>query len=352
MKIRPPKDLLEKRAVIKVFGVGGGGSNAVSHMFDKKLHGVEIIALNTDVQALAVARAAVRIQLGEKLSKGLGVGGKPELGRMAAEETRRRLEHTIAGTDLLFIVAGMGGGTGTGGAPVIASVARSMGVLTIGIVTKPFKFEGSFRQKQAEDGIREMRDFCDTAIIVPNEKILSLYKRETGVAESFKQADEVLYQAVKSVSDIITRLGVINRDMADLKSVLKSSKEAYIGMGESRGTPDRAREAALRAINNPLLEEVSLNGAGKLLVTIFGGDDVTIGEITEAMELIRARCNSDAHIFFGQVLDPGMHGIFKIAVIAADFAKQAVKMESEKKFKQEDYWKRPAFEIWKPRKLT
>ncbi|MCB4791085.1 MAG: cell division protein FtsZ [Elusimicrobia bacterium] len=350
MKINISKDSFEKYAVIKVLGVGGGGSNAVSCMFNRII-GVEFFAINTDAQALAKAFAGTKVHIGEKLTKGLGVGGNPEIGRQAAEESKQRLTEILAQTDLVFITAGMGGGTGTGGAPVIASIARSLGVLSIGIVTKPFKFEGRVRAKQAENGIMEMKQYCDATIVIPNEKIIKMCDNQMDARNAFKYVDDVLHKIVKSVSEIITKHGMINRDMADLRSILKNSGEAFIGMGESSSQSGRAAEAAMKALSNPLLEDVTINGAGKILVTIFGGMDVTIGEIEEAMDIVHARVSSDAHIFYGQVLDPELHGTFKIAVVATDFASQDKEVEKEKKLNEEEYWKQPAFKIWKPRKL-
>ena len=353
MRIKLSVGTSEKFAVIKVIGVGGGGSNAVSHMFDQKIHGVEFIVANTDIQALAKTTAPTKVQLGEKISKGLGVGGNPEIGRQATEENSRRINHILVGTDMVFIVAGMGGGTGTGGAPVVASIAKQLGVLTIGIVTKPFNFEGKARMKQAENGILNMKEHCDTTIVIPNEKILTMYDRQTNAQNTFRNVDSVLSNTVRSVSEIITKHGLINRDMADLRSILQNSGEAFIGMGESSSEAVRAREAANKAVSSPLLEEVTINGAGKVLVNIFGGMDITIGEIDEAMEIIHSRVSKDAHIFYGQVLDPALRGTFRIAVVATDFAKQVNEAKAiNRKQNEPGYWDAPAYQEWQTRKLT
>ncbi|MFH1367706.1 MAG: cell division protein FtsZ [Elusimicrobiota bacterium] len=352
MDIKLSVEASEKRAVIKVIGVGGGGSNAVSHMVDQKIQGVEFIAANTDVQALAKSAAPTKVQLGEKISKGLGVGGNPVMGRQCTEENSRRLNHMLAGTDMVFITAGMGGGTGTGGAPVVASIAKSLGVLTIGIVTKPFIFEGKVRMQQAENGILNMKDHCDTTIVIPNEKVLSLHDKQTNAQSAFKNVDAVLCRTVRSVSEIITKHGMINRDMADLKAILQNSGEAFIGMGESFNQTTRAKDAANQAVNSPLLEEVTINGAGRVLVNIFGGMDITIGEIEEAMDIIHSRVSRDAHIYYGQVLDQALRGTFRISVVATDFTKQVKAAEIDRKKDEKGYWDEPAFKVWQSRKLT
>jgi cell division protein FtsZ len=261
IKIRIPNETSpEHPAVLKVVGVGGGGSNAINRMITAGIHGVEFITINTDVQALRRSVAPIRIQIGEQISRGLGVGGNPTIGQQAAEESRERVKEMLEGTDMIFITAGMGGGTGTGAAPVIANIARSLGILTVGVVTKPFEFEHRIRLLQAEEGIKNLRNYTDTLIIIPNEKIFTIVDDKTPIEDAFRIVDDVLRQAVQSISDVITTPGEINVDFADVRTIMQGSGEALMGIGESAGD-NRAVEAARKAISSPLLDNISIDGA-------------------------------------------------------------------------------------------
>ncbi|MEO7454351.1 MAG: cell division protein FtsZ, partial [Fimbriimonadales bacterium] len=310
-----------QHAVIKVIGVGGGGSNAVNRMIEAGIHGVDFIAMNTDIQVLEPSKAASTLQLGTNATKGLGAGGNPEVGRMAAEESRNQIRELINGSDMVFITAGMGGGTGTGAAPVIAELAKEVGALTIGVVTKPFSFEGPRRGLLADQGIRELSRIVDTIITIPNERLLPVVDRRTTLQEAFRVADDVLRQGVQAISDIITIPGVINVDFADVRSIMSNSGPALMGIGYGAGE-HRAQQAAQSAVSNPLLE-TSIDGASRLLVTITAGDDLTIAEANEAMSFIQGlSSNENANIIFGTVVDERMEGDVRITVLASGFGEE------------------------------
>jgi len=305
-------------ANIKVIGIGGGGGNAINRMVSSDIKGVEFIAANTDAQALRNSLAGYRLQLGANLTKGLGVGGDPDKGRLATEEDRDAIKEILIGADMVFITAGMGGGTGTGGAPVIAEIAKELGALTVGVVTKPFMFEGPIRYKQAEEGLKNMKKKVDTLIVIPNQRLFAIIDEATPALDAFKVADDVLRQAVQSISEIITSHGMINVDFADVKTIMIGAGEALMGMGQGRGK-DRAVKAAKSAIDCPLLEDVSIAGAKGILVNITGNKDITMFEIKEAMDLIHEASASGANVFFGQVFDEGLKDEVKITVIATGF---------------------------------
>ncbi len=303
---------------IKVIGVGGGGGNAINNMIENSLQGVEFIAANTDCQALQLNRALVKLQLGQACTKGLGAGARPEVGASAAKESIDRIEELAGASDMVFIAAGMGGGTGTGAAPIIADVARRQGALTVGVVTKPFGFEGARRRKQADAGIQELKAAVDTLIIVPNDRLLQLAGKDTSMLDAFKMADRVLFNAVKGISDIITQQGVINVDFADAVSVMKEQGMALMGIG--RGTGDeRAVDAAHKAISSPLLEDVSVDGATGILVNVTGGPSLTLYEVNAAIALITDAAHEEANIIFGYVVDEEMGDEVSITVIATGF---------------------------------
>jgi len=302
-------------AKMKVIGVGGGGSNAVNRMIDEDLDGVEFIAVNTDAQALKLAKAAHKIQIGKKLTRGLGAGARPEIGRQAIEENREELQAMIEGADLVFITAGMGGGTGTGAAPVIAEIAREMGALTIGIVTKPFLFEGKKRMRQAEMGLAELKRSADTVIVVPNERLLSVVGKGTSFRDALKKADEVLLHATQGISDLIHVTGEVNVDFADVRTVMQSRGPALMGTGFGTGE-NRAVEAAQEAISSPLLDNVTIEGAAGVLINITGGMDLTIDEVTTIASIIQEAAGDEAEIIFGAVHDPALEGELRCTVIA------------------------------------
>lgn len=315
---------LNHSAKIKVIGVGGGGGNAVKTMIKAKLDGVEFIAANTDVQALKSHEAMVKIQLGAELTKGLGAGSNPEMGRDAALEDVRGIQETLFGSDMVFITAGMGGGTGTGAAPVIARIAKEVGALTVAVVTKPFAFEGKKRYRQAELGIEELKKEVDTLITIPNEKLLAISGKETPMLDTFKMADNILLQAVKGISDLITIPGLINLDFADVKTVMKETGQALMGTGVARGE-NRALEAAKLAISSPLLESVSISGATGILLNITGSSSMTLFEVNEASKLIQEEAHEEANIIFGAVIDDRMKDELRVTVIATGFNKTDVK---------------------------
>ncbi|MBI4126930.1 MAG: cell division protein FtsZ [Deltaproteobacteria bacterium] len=312
-------------ARIKVIGVGGGGGNAVNTMLELGLDGVDFVAANTDLQALHVSRVTDKIQLGRELTKGLGAGANPDVGRNAALEDQRAIVEHFEGADMVFITAGMGGGTGTGGAPVIAKLAKEVGALTVGVVTKPFAFEGRQRMLQAERGINELREVVDTLITIPNEKLLHLVARDVTMIDAFKQADRVLYQAVKGISDLITVHGLINLDFADVRTIMNEMGMALMGSGTSAGE-GRAIEAATQAISSPLLEDVSIKGATGVLINITGGSDMTLHEISEASKIIQEEAHEDANILFGAVIDESLKGSMRVTVIATGFNKPLQRM--------------------------
>jgi len=304
-------------AVIKVVGIGGGGVNAVNRMIEEGLKGVEFIAINTDAQALLMSDADVKLDVGRELTRGLGAGANPDVGRKAAEDHREEIEEVIKGADMVFVTAGEGGGTGTGGAPVVANVARSLGALTIGVVTRPFGFEGKRRATQAELGIEQLRDEVDTLIVIPNDRLLSISDRHVSVLDAFKAADQVLLSGVQGITDLITTPGLINLDFADVKSVMSGAGSALMGIGSSRGD-DRAVAAAEMAISSPLLE-ASIDGAHGVLLSIQGGSDLGLFEINEAAQLVSNSAASDANIIFGAVIDDALGDEVRVTVIAAGF---------------------------------
>jgi cell division protein FtsZ len=306
-------------ARIKVIGVGGGGSNAVNRMIASNIEGIEFWTMNTDAQALSNSNsdAERRIQLGQKLTRGLGAGGNPAIGQKAAEESREEIALALAGADLVFITAGMGGGTGTGAARIVAEVAKEMGALTVGVVTRPFTFEGRKRTNQAEEGISGLQSQVDTLIIIPNDKLLQAINEQTPVQEAFRIADDVLHSGVKGISDIITITGLINVDFADVRTVMSDAGSALMGIGEGSGK-SRAREAAIQAITSPLLES-SIEGARGVILNITGGADMTLSEVNTAAETIYEVVDPNANIILGAVIDPDMQGEMRITVIATGF---------------------------------
>lgn len=304
-------------AVIKVVGVGGGGVNAVNRMIDAGIRGVEFIAINTDAQALLMSDADVKLDIGRESTRGLGAGADPEVGRQSAEEHRDEIEESLMGADMVFITAGEGGGTGTGGAPIVAEVARSIGALTVGVVTRPFGFEGRRRSVQAEQGIQSLKEAVDTLIIIPNERLLEITDERTGVLEAFGMADLVLSSGVRGITDLITTPGLINVDFADVKTVMTEAGSAVMGVGSSTGE-NRASQAADKAISSPLLE-TSMEGARGVLLSISGPDDMTLHEISTAATIISDHCDSDANIIFGAVVDEALGTEMRVTVIAAGF---------------------------------
>lgn len=304
-------------AVIKVVGIGGGGVNAVNRMIEVGLKGVEFIAINTDAQALLMSDADVKLDIGRELTRGLGAGANPEVGRKAAEDHIEEIEEVLQGADMVFVTAGEGGGTGTGGAPVAAKVARSLGALTIGVVTRPFGFEGRRRQVQADQGVEDLRAEVDTLIVIPNDRLLSLADREISVIDAFRQADHVLLQGVSGITDLITTPGLINLDFADVKSVMHAAGSALMGIGSARGE-DRAMQAAEKAISSPLLE-AGIDGAHGVLLSVSGGSDLGLFEINEAARLVSDAAHPEANIIFGAVIDDTLGDEVRVTVIAAGF---------------------------------
>jgi len=305
-------------ARIKVIGVGGGGGNAVNTMIRSKLTGVDFLVANTDAQALERSQALNKIQLGESVTKGLGAGANPEVGRRAALENQDQLKEQLSGSDMVFITAGMGGGTGTGGAPVIARLAREAGALTVGVVTKPFVFEGKRRLRQAEEGIEELKESVDTLIVIPNQRLLSIAAKTTTMLEAFNKADDVLLQAVRGISDLIITPGLINLDFADVRTVMAEMGLALMGSATATGE-NRAVEAAQKAISSPLLEDISIHGARGVLINITGGPDLGVHEINEAASMIQEEADDDANIIFGAVIDENLTDEIRITVIATGF---------------------------------
>jgi cell division protein FtsZ len=310
----PPHNYL---AVIKVVGIGGGGVNAVNRMIEVGLKGVEFIAVNTDAQALLMSDADVKLDIGRELTRGLGAGANPEVGRKAAEDHREEIEEVLKGADMVFVTAGEGGGTGTGGAPVIASIARKLGALTIGVVTRPFTFEGRRRAGQAEDGVTSLRNECDTLIVIPNDRLLQLGDVGVSLMDAFRSADEVLLSGVQGITNLITTPGLINLDFADVKSVMSGAGSALMGIGSARGE-GRAVQAAGKAINSPLLE-ASMDGAQGVLLSIAGGSDLGLFEINEAASLVQEAAHPEANIIFGTVIDDSLGDEVRVTVIAAGF---------------------------------
>ena len=323
-------DSYNKGAKIKVIGIGGCGGNAINTMIESRLEGVEFMTANTDSQALKASKAPIKIQLGENLTKGLGAGANPDIGRNAAMESRDRLMEAIAGADMVFITAGMGGGTGTGGAPVVAEVAKELGALTVAVVTKPFTFEAKKKMKQADEGLKVLKSMVDTVITIPNQRLLSIADKNTSLPDAFKQADAILYQAVKGISDVITIPGLVNVDFADVRTIMSEMGLALMGSGVARGD-SRAVEAARRAISSPLLEDISIHGAKGVLINITGASDMTLHEVNEASMLIQEEAHEDAHIIFGSVIDEKMGEEIRVTVIATGFGKDDSKRISSVK---------------------
>jgi len=322
-KLRMTLDAESRRgAKIKVVGVGGGGSNAVNRMVEVGLSGVEFIVANTDVQALDHNRAGVKLQIGHKLTKGLGAGADPNIGRQAALEDTDTIIQSLSGADMIFVTTGLGGGTGTGAAPVIASLASELGALTIAVVTKPFKFEGKKRAMHAEAGLEALRDCVDTIITIPNERLLTIIDRKTTMADAFGMADDVLRQAIQGISDLILVPGLINLDFADVKTIMSGMGVAMMGTGVAEGE-GRALQAAQRAVSSPLLEDSSVNGARGVIINVTGGPDLSLMEVNEASSVIQEAAHEDANIIFGAVEDPNMAGKVKITVIATGFDRKS-----------------------------
>lgn len=320
-------------ANIKVIGIGGGGNNAVNRMIGAGLKGVEFIAVNTDSQALGLSQAENKIQIGNKLTKGLGAGANPEVGQKAAEESRDELMQALRGADMVFVTAGMGGGTGTGGAPVVASAAKELGALTVGVVTRPFVFEGKKRANQAEKGIQELKSKVDTLITIPNDRLLQVVDRSTSISDAFRIADDVLRQGVQGISDLIAVPGLINLDFADVKTIMTETGSALMGIGSSSGET-RAMEAARAAISSPLLE-TSIEGARGVLLNITGGPDLSLYEVNEAAEVIAQAADPDANIIFGAVIDQRISDEVRVTVIATGFdAPASVRNNEAEKVKE------------------
>jgi cell division protein FtsZ len=304
-------------AVIKVVGIGGGGVNAINRMIEQGLKGVEFVGINTDAQALLMSDADVKLDIGRDSTRGLGAGADPEVGRKAAEDHREEIEEVLRGADMVFVTAGEGGGTGTGGAPIVAQIARQLGALTIGVVTRPFSFEGKRRMSQADIGVEQLRSEVDTLIVIPNDRLLELADEGISVIDAFRHADSVLLQGVSGITDLITTPGLINLDYADVRSVMKDAGSALMGIGSARG-PDRAIEAARQAISSPLLE-ASIEGARGVLMSIAGGSDLGLFEINEAARMVQGAVHPDALIIFGAVIDDTQGDQVKVTVIAAGF---------------------------------
>jgi len=317
----------EGAATVKVIGIGGGGGNAVNMMISANLAGADFIAANTDAQALRANSSPIKIQLGPDTTKGLGAGSDPDIGRVAAEESRTVLRDSLDGSDMIFITAGLGGGTGTGGAPVVAEIAKEIGALTVAVVTKPFSFEGKKREKQAAEGLRQLRDIVDTLIVVPNQRLLSISGRNMSIPDAFKKADDILYNAVKGISDLIVIPGLINLDFADVKNVMSEMGLALMGTGVANGE-NRSVEAAQRAISSPLLEDNTIQGARGVLINITGNSDMTLFEVNEASTMIQSEAHEDANIIFGTVVDDSIGDDIRITVIATGFDREPQKGET------------------------
>ena len=320
---------VQQFAQIKVIGCGGGGNNAVNRMIIDGLKNVEFIAINTDKQALMLSQASQKIQIGDKLTKGLGAGANPEIGKKAAEESKEEISQSIKGADMVFITAGMGGGTGTGAAPVIAEIAKSMGILTVGVVTKPFPFEGRKRLLHAEMGINTLKERVDTLVTIPNERLLSIVDKKTSLMDSFKLADDVLRQGVQGISDLITIPGLVNLDFADVRTIMVDKGLAHMGVGKGTGD-NRSQEAAKQAISSPLLE-TSIVGATGVLLNITGGNDLGLLEINEAAEIVQEAADPDANIIFGAVIDENLKDELRITVIATGFESDRLENDSIEK---------------------
>jgi len=311
-------DQARQVARIRVVGIGGAGGNAINRMIEDELTGVDFIAMNTDLQVLEQNKSLCRIQIGKNLTKGLGAGGKPEIGKKAIEENKDAVIEMLAETDMVFITCGMGGGTGTGASPVVAEIARDLGALTVGIVTKPFVFEGVKRMEKADTGIRELKEYVDTLIVVPNQKLLSLVPKDTPLEDAFRVADEILLHATKGISDVINVPGLINLDFADVYNIMNQMGDALMGSGVASGE-NRAREAAEQAISSSLIDDLSISGALGVLLNITGGKDLSLNDINEATTVVYDAAGSEANIIFGAVIDPSMNGDLRVTVIATGF---------------------------------
>jgi cell division protein FtsZ len=310
-------------ASIRVIGVGGAGGNAINRMIEGNLTGCDFIAANTDLQALGAAIAPVRIQLGNSVTRGLGSGGNPELGRRAVEESRELIAESLEGSDMVFVTAGMGGGTGTGAAPIVSEVAKELGALTVGVVTKPFDFEGLHRMRQATEGLAALKEKVDTLIVIPNQRLLSIVQKDTPLTEAFRIADDVLFQATRGISDLISVPGLVNLDFADVRTVMSKMGDALMGTGSAEGD-DRAQNAARQAVTSPLLEEVSVSGARGVLVNITGGEDLSLTEVNDATSIIYEAAGEEANLFFGAVIDPAVKGKILVTVIATGIGESGV----------------------------
>ena len=317
-------DNVPSNAVIKVIGVGGGGGNAVKHMIENDVEGVDFICANTDAQALSDVESKTVLQLGGEITKGLGAGANPEIGRAAAMEDRDRIAESLRGADMVFITAGMGGGTGTGGAPVVAEVARELGILTVAVVTRPFPFEGKKRLKIADEGVNELQQHVDSLITIPNEKLLEVLGKNTSLLDAFKEANDVLLGAVQGIADLIIRPGMINVDFADVRTVMSEMGMAMMGTGQSKGE-NRAREAAERAINSPLLDDIDLAGARGILVNITAGLDLSLGEFSEVGDTIEEFASEEATVVVGTVIDPNMTEELKVTVVATGLGSEVAR---------------------------
>ncbi len=312
--------LTDQQAKIKVIGVGGAGGNAINRMIASGLHGVEFVAINTDAQDLENNKAETKIQIGKNLTKGLGAGAKADIGRAAIESEKESVANILEGADMVFVTAGLGGGTGTGASPVVAQIARELNALTVGVVTKPFNFEGPKRKNRASSGLEEMQKNCDTLIAIPNQKLLSIVEKSTTVVDAFRIADSILFEATRGISDLINVHGLINLDFADVNTIMREMGEAIMGTGVANGE-ERAVLASQQAISSPLLEEVNISGAQGVLVNITGGDDLTLMEVDEATSIIFEEAGQDANIIFGAVIDPAMTDEIRVTVIATGFGK-------------------------------
>jgi cell division protein FtsZ len=316
---------IDQSASIKVIGVGGGGNNAVNRMIEDGVEGVEFIEVNTDAQALYQSKAEITMQIGTALTKGLGAGANPEIGKRAVEESKQQIQEVLAGADMVFVTAGMGGGTGTGAAPAIAEIARNSGALTVGVVTRPFKFEGRKRAANAESGIQAMREAVDTLIIIPNDRLLEIIDRKTPMVQAFREADNVLRQGVQGISDLIAMPGLINLDFADVKTVMSHKGTALMGIGMAKGK-DRAAEAAQKALNSPILE-TSINGAQGVIMNITGGNNLTLYEVQEAADIVSSACHEELNMIFGSVINENLKDEIIVTVIATGFSEEVLSQE-------------------------
>jgi cell division protein FtsZ len=331
--------VVENSAQIKVIGIGGGGSNAVNRMIEQGIQGVEFVSINTDAQALMLSSAPQRLRIGDKLTKGLGAGGQPDIGEKAGQESTEEIKALLKGADMIFVTCGMGGGTGTGAAPVVARLAKESGALTIGVVTKPFSFEGNRRRRVAEDGISHLKESVDTLIVIPNDRLLQVVDKKASIQQAFRVADDVLRQGIQGISELITIPGLINTDFADVRSVMNEGGSALMAIGQANGD-NRAQTAAEQAIHSSLLD-VSIDGAQGILFNVTGGPDLSLYEVNEAAEIIRRTADPDANIIFGAVVDPNMKDGIRITVIATGFdAIKEQKMPSAEDSKTLEFPKR------------